>query len=332
MEAEYLPEFNSESGSEDSEEEVWSSNSHTSSADNTSWITWWLSAPGREYFAEVPEEFIEDEFNMTGLSHVVPYYRQALELILDLEPDDGVYPVIAEAAAIEAAAELLYGLVHQRYITSRNGLIAMEEKYNDADFGECPRTLCQKTPVLPIGLSDVPEFDCVKLYCPSCLDVYTPARSRFVNIDGAFFGTTFPHLFFMTFTDIRPGVFKSQVGHYVPKIYGFKVSSLAPSGPRMSWLRQGLNGHMPDDDNNESKDTVDVEQDVSMKNSFSLPAAEGASGKASLQSYKIEDQLVDPSQSAQTAPRADLETKFNGSPKIGSMLRQGNDHSTIRGS
>lgn len=240
--ASYLPEYDSESmSSEGSEEETWDSNSHTSSDVPLTWISWWCRHVGHEYFTEVPEEFIEDDFNMTGLSSMVPLYREALEMILDLEPENGVYPA-AEQDAIEASAEMLYGLIHQRYIISRNGLLAMEEKYNDEDFGVCPRTLCRKTSVLPVGLSDVLEYDYVKLFCPSCLDIYTPPNSRFNEVDGAYFGTTFPHLFLMTFTDIEPKIFYPTQECYTPKIYGFNVSALAPSGPRMRWLREGLNG------------------------------------------------------------------------------------------
>lgn len=42
---------------------------------------------GHEYFACVPEEFVEDDFNLTGLSSVVPLYGQALDTILDMELD-----------------------------------------------------------------------------------------------------------------------------------------------------------------------------------------------------------------------------------------------------
>jgi len=34
----------------------------------------------------VAEDFICDSFNLTGLSTAVPYYNDALELILDVEP------------------------------------------------------------------------------------------------------------------------------------------------------------------------------------------------------------------------------------------------------
>ena len=53
-----------------------------------SWIASFCNVLGHEYFAEVSEDFIEDDFNLTGLSSQVPMYKEALEMILDVEPDD----------------------------------------------------------------------------------------------------------------------------------------------------------------------------------------------------------------------------------------------------
>ena len=173
----------------------------------------------------------------------------------------------SDLSVIESSAELLYGLIHQRYICSRAGIQQMSEKYELSHFGNCPRTNCDHARTLPVGLSDVPGDDTVKLFCPSCLDVYVPPNSRFQTVDGAFFGRTFGALFLMTFPDydlskkatealspsrasdggdkpmingmlahnLGPGLGKGKV--YEPRIYGFRVSERAKSGPRMQWLR-----------------------------------------------------------------------------------------------
>lgn len=101
---------------------------------------------------------------------------------------------------------------------------------------------------------------------------------------GAFFGTTFAHLFFQSYRELAPAPFwkppsrssngahsssvsnrsssdsraspfvnpnphggqKRAAGYvYVPRIYGFKVSERAKSGPRMQWLR--LRPQSPDE-------------------------------------------------------------------------------------
>lgn len=349
--------------------------SQSSSQSPDSWIGTFCNLVGHEYFAEVSEDFIEDDFNLTGLQAQVPMYKDALEMILDVEPsetnssalseeeeeeeeeeDDGLLgdelddPMAnqnggprrqsgvsagpggrrhgrtsSDTSVIESSAELLYGLIHARYITSRPGIQQMMEKYELSHFGFCPRVYCAGTKVLPVGLTDSPGQQTVKLFCPSCMDVYTPPNSRFQAVDGAFFGTTFPCLFFMSYPDLEvaplkkrtardstapgnddvesilgpnetstarggtgitasrsssltlpqppsipgvtqtkdekaslssalaslppqpttingvathnlaPGLGKGKI--YEPKIYGFRVSERAKSGPRMKWLR-----------------------------------------------------------------------------------------------
>ncbi|RDL42035.1 Casein kinase II subunit beta [Venustampulla echinocandica] len=276
----------------------------SSSGTPESWISSFCSLLGHEYFAEISEDFIEDDFNLTGLQTQVAMYKEALEMILDVEPEEedddeeeeedegdesieGEGRTIRRAAIerrhnrmdsnlsiIESSAEMLYGLIHQRFICSRAGIQQMSEKYELGHFGVCPRTFCDGVRTLPVGLSDVPGEDTVKLFCPSCLDVYVPPNSRFQTVDGAFFGRTFGALFLLTFPDydiskkgpdslgahgsrnaitsasdaddkekingfnvnnLAPGLGRGKV--YEPKIYGFKVSERARSGPRMKWLR-----------------------------------------------------------------------------------------------
>lgn len=80
----------------------------------------------------------------------------------------------------------------------------MLEKYKKADFGRCPRVLCQSQPLLPVGLTDVPFEKSVKLYCGRCEDIYSPKSSRHGSIDGAYFGTSFPHMFFLAYPHLIP--------------------------------------------------------------------------------------------------------------------------------
>jgi hypothetical protein len=44
----------------------------------------------------------------------------------------------------------------------------------------------------------------VKLFCPKCEDVYYPRSKYHGNLDGAYFGTTFAHLFQLTYPQLRP--------------------------------------------------------------------------------------------------------------------------------
>ncbi|KAG9233428.1 casein kinase II regulatory subunit-domain-containing protein [Amylocarpus encephaloides] len=276
----------------------------SSSGTPESWISSFCSLLGHEYFAEISEDFVEDDFNLTGLQTQVAMYKEALEMILDVEPeedddeddeeeeeegDESIegedrttrraanerrhHRMASDLSIIESSAEMLYGLIHQRFICSRAGIQQMSEKYELGHFGVCPRTCCEGVRTLPVGLSDVPGEDTVKLFCPSCMDVYVPPNSRFQTVDGAFFGRTFGALFLLTFPDydiskkgvetlsghgragasamsdgedkekinginvqnLAPGLGRGKM--YEPKIFGFKVSERARSGPRMVWLR-----------------------------------------------------------------------------------------------
>ncbi|KAJ7035276.1 casein kinase II, regulatory subunit [Mycena alexandri] len=168
---------------------------------SSTWISWFLSSKGNEYFCEVDEDFILDRFNLTGLNNEVANYAQALDLITD-QLDDEVQDELR--GSLDVQARLLYGLIHARWIVTARGLAKMVEKYKRGDFGRCPRVLCQAQSLLPVGLIDVPYEKSVKLYCGRCEDLYSPKSSRHGSIDGAYFGTTFPHLLYLVYPTLIP--------------------------------------------------------------------------------------------------------------------------------
>ncbi|KAF8468506.1 casein kinase II, regulatory subunit [Russula ochroleuca] len=168
---------------------------------SNSWISWFLSSKGNEYFCEVEDDYILDRFNLTGLNTEVQNYTQALDLITDNLDDDFQEEL---RGTLDIQARLLYGLIHARWIVTARGLAKMLDKYKKADFGRCPRVLCQGQPLLPVGLTDVPYEKSVKLYCGRCEDIYSPKSSRHGSIDGAYFGTSFPHLLFLVYPALLP--------------------------------------------------------------------------------------------------------------------------------
>lgn len=195
------------------------------------WIGWFCSLTGHEFYVEVPEEFIDDDFNLTGLSAIVPYYTQALEMILDMEggeffddedeeeeeesddnqeydlsqienyynnnknkeESDGLWKEgdklpkrskVTDSRIVEPYAFMLYGLIHQRYLLTRDGLRLMAERYTHNDFGACPRYYCNDSPVLPMGQFDETGRESVHLYCPRCRDIYSPPNTIHQCVDG----------------------------------------------------------------------------------------------------------------------------------------------------
>ena len=159
---------------------------------------------GHEMFCEVERSYIEDGFNLYGLRACVSNFSDCMDLILDrIGPDD------SDDSHLTQSACTLYGLIHARYIITAHGLDAMYNKYANKDFMTCPLVQCGGQPVLPVGLKDEMGADTVKIFCPKCNQVYhpPPTRSRGGNssgVDGAAFGTTFPHLFLMTFSNLVP--------------------------------------------------------------------------------------------------------------------------------
>ncbi|XP_068328494.1 putative casein kinase II subunit beta-4 [Pyrus communis] len=188
--------------------------------EDASWISWFCNQKGNEFFCEVDDDYILDDFNRSGLRNHVPFYDYALDLMLDIESSNDGLTDEEQNNLIESATEMLYGLIHARYIATNKGLSAMLEKYRNYDFGRCPRVNCNKQRCLPVGESDIPRLGTVKIYCPKCEDIYSPQSRHQEEIDGAYFGTTFPHLFFLTYGHLKP---QKAIQNNVPRIYGFKV-------------------------------------------------------------------------------------------------------------
>jgi casein kinase II subunit beta len=131
----------------------------------------------------VDEAYVNDNFNLYGLSNQVDDYQNALRVVRGqfAEPN----------APLEKRAEDVYGLMHARYILTFQGARNMRSKYEMRLFGACPRIACNNQALLPIGLDPVPGKANVRGFCPCCQDVY----DLDTQLDGAYFGPYFAHFF-----------------------------------------------------------------------------------------------------------------------------------------
>ena len=181
------------------------------------WIQWFCQLDDNEFFVEVDESFIQEKANLIGIN-----CKEYLERILspDAPTDENLNDDSSDA--LQGIKEA-YGLIHRRFITTPKGLALVREKYLNGDYGQCPRVLCHKQVLLPVGLSNDTKYSRVKVYCPMCEEVYKPKRQRKrpVEIDGAYFGTSFPQIFLMTYPDLNPK--NKNFKEYIPKLYGFKI-------------------------------------------------------------------------------------------------------------
>ncbi|KAL7717648.1 Casein kinase II subunit beta [Entamoeba marina] len=200
------------------------------------WTEWFCSLHGNEYLVPVNEGFIEDPFNIYGLKEQIPHYEEALEVVLNCDTTEYSRNGIDEAT-IQQSAEMLYGLIHARYIVTQEGLSKMKKKIQDTTFGVCPRVSCHSQPLLPVGISNLLNKETVKVYCPKCNDIYLPTSPHSSRLDGAFFGKSFPHLFVLQHPTIvfpNPTHISSEDSDsseesssdenaYEPRIFGFRI-------------------------------------------------------------------------------------------------------------
>eukprot|EP00392_Amoebophrya_sp_AT5.2_P014098 g14236.t1 len=220
-----------------------SNNSNSDMGDEVTWIEWFCHLKGNEFFVEIEDDYVQDDFNLTYLNkdlqeyYDVDVYRESLNMILDYDDQDG--GAETDRGMVEQGAQCLYGLIHARWILTARGMTAMMDKYNNYVYGSCPLLDChaQNQAVLPVGLTDVVGQSGAKVYCPRCKEVFHPKSSKLEVIDGAFFGTSFCHLFFLIYPHLKPS---SEPRNYIPRIFGFKVAAHVRTSLRVQAAKKAM--------------------------------------------------------------------------------------------
>ena len=224
-EEEGLVEDNENSGSSSSSDDGSNDDKRFPVAEPTDWIHWFCKLKGNEYFVEVDEDFIKKEENLEGID-----VKNYIKVILS-ERKTKDFNLTQELLRDLQEIRDVYGFIHKRFINTPEGLGLIREKFINGIFGYCPRMLCNKQVMLPVGLSEDIRYSQVKVFCPLCQEVYKPRDIfygysdkkiiKFDLPDGVFFGTSFPQSFLMHFPDLDPRI--NNTLKYIPKLYGFRI-------------------------------------------------------------------------------------------------------------
>lgn len=186
-----------------------------------SWVKWFLSTPRGKYFVQIDDEYLQNIYNYYGLRQKVPNFKYALDLI-----QGPFIPPQNRPAAwpddIDDYGLCLYGLIHARYLLTDEGQKKMFEKFKNNEFPHCPRVFCKGITGLPYGSSDDIGQSNLKIFCPNCNDIYSTNDDTCNQMDGAFFGPNWVHLFIQRYPDIVP---KETPTKYIPRIFGMRIAS-----------------------------------------------------------------------------------------------------------
>ena len=157
-----------------------------------------LSLPGHDWMVAVDKQFNLEVHNKTGFREQLTFYKYALQMLFDIVPKDLKSMGAKQTDTVHDDALKLYGLMHSRYIQSSQGQTKMLQKWAKGTFGLCTdKCRFDQVPLLPIGLSDHPEEETVRLFCPKCEEVTRPKQREYARLDGAYFGTVYHRLMFM---------------------------------------------------------------------------------------------------------------------------------------
>ena len=225
-ELEEMKENKEEPPEEDESDDDSKSDKRFPEVEQKDWIHWFCKLRGNEFFVEIDSDFIKDKENLIGIN-----YEKFIKVLLGEKPSNSE---VLSREIIEDLSEIreVYGLIHKRFINTPLGLGLIREKFLDGIYGYCPRLLCNKQVMLPVGLSEDLRYSQVKVFCPLCQEVYKP-RDIFYGFqgakklikfdlpDGIFFGTSFPQAFLINFPDLDPRISESE--RYIPKLYGFRI-------------------------------------------------------------------------------------------------------------
>ena len=186
---------------------------------STSFEGYLLSNPSYQFLVPINPDFYR---NLDNLRDLVADTSELQSLIANVfvTPFDpfGSSGNEEEEENTENQYRRFYSAVHRRYILTDEGMSTIISRQVNGLYGVCPCYRCSSAHLFPAALRSEYGVGNVKLFCPSCKEVYN-APYPFDYIDGAFFGSDFiPEL-----SKHHPEVMVNPGPKYEPKIFGFKI-------------------------------------------------------------------------------------------------------------
>lgn len=215
-------------------------------------------------------------------------------------------------------------------------------QYANKDFGHCPSIQCYGQPVLPIGLHDECGMDHFKIYCPKCQNVYHPPPymrikngesrlGREHQADGAAFGTTFAHLFLMTFNNLVPDR-PSKESAYVPRVFGFRVHSSARQRIIANNSNSNTSNNSTNNNSNSNNSANAINANTKAITNGNSPGAAASSNANTSTNSKKSSSITDAKPAASTtatATEAATATAGTTSNNVGDATKEAKDNSSV---
>lgn len=178
------------------------------------WLDCFLATPCGKYFVKVDKDYLDDNFNIYGLKDKLDGsvdYRTIIQIIRGKEGK----PTNEKVAKY---VEIIYGLIHARFLMTKSGLELIHKKYTDCVYETCPNYNC-RAQCLPYGKNPDPGRRLL-MYCPACHDVYYCSRPECQYIDGSAFLSSYIVPFEHEYPSIKkiPPPPKPNL-----RIFGFKI-------------------------------------------------------------------------------------------------------------
>lgn len=173
------------------------------------WVEHFLDELASQYFVRVPATFIGEFLEKTDLSARFSLLDAAKSVLLEnKEPSEEV----------EKQVRMIYMLAHADYLETEQGMELMYQK--KGSVMQCPRVFCKDTPCWPCRASSNIGESTIKMYCPTCKQIYNPENKIFDAVDGV----GFPKRYIENMVEKHPDlVLQEEQVEYVPRIYGFRV-------------------------------------------------------------------------------------------------------------